>query len=121
MTTQRKDSQRLNDAREHLRLLQEHLSRGSLDDTLIRDAVSHRLGVAIDAVAKVGADLLRAEAPEDWPKIIGMRNILAHQYADLDQEILHNTIDNRLGEFIDLVNRLPQAAALAPENHFREL
>ncbi|MQA62106.1 MAG: DUF86 domain-containing protein [Actinophytocola sp.] len=46
----------------------------------------------MDAVARVSKDLLDAEAPEDWPKIVAMRNILAHQYADLDREILQNTI-----------------------------
>jgi uncharacterized protein YutE (UPF0331/DUF86 family) len=111
MTTRRRsDSQHLDDAREHLRLLREHLSRGSLDDTLIRDAVSHRLEVAIDAVGKVSQDLLQAEAREDWPKIVGMRNMLAHQYADLDQEILQNTIDNRLEGFTQLVDTLRSAA-----------
>ncbi len=106
----RSDSQHLDDAREHLRVLDEHLSRGSLDDVLVRDAVSHRLEVAIDAVGKVSPSLLEAESPTDWPKIVGMRNMLAHQYADLDQEILQNTIDNRLGAFADLVERLRKAA-----------
>lgn len=91
-------------------MLGEHLSRGSLDDALIRDAVSHRLEVAIDAVGRVDQDLLHDHAPEDWPKIVGMRNMLAHQYADLDQEILQNTIDNRLTGFIELVDRLRRAA-----------
>jgi uncharacterized protein YutE (UPF0331/DUF86 family) len=107
----RSDVQHLDDAREHLRLLQEHLTRGSLDDVMIRDAVSHRLEVAIDAVSKVSPSLLEAEAPEDWPRIVGMRNMLAHQYADLDQEILQNTIVNRLAGFIQLVERLRDAAA----------
>lgn len=52
-------------------MLREHLSRGQLDDPLIRDAVSHRLEVAIDAVGRITEDLLRAEAPDDWPKIVG--------------------------------------------------
>jgi uncharacterized protein YutE (UPF0331/DUF86 family) len=39
-----------------------------------------------------------------------MRNMLAHQYADLDQEILQNTIDNRLEGFTRLVDRLRSAA-----------
>lgn len=106
----RSDTQHLTIAREHLRILQEHIGRGSLDDALIRDAVSHRLEVAIDATANVSADLLRAEAPEDWPKIVGMHNMLAHQYADLDQEILQNTIDNRLDNFVQLVEHLHAAA-----------
>jgi len=111
----RKDSQHIDDAREHLRLLQEHPSRGSLDDALIRDAVSHRLEVAIDAVGRISEDLLHAEAPEDWPKIVGMRNMLAHQYADLDQEILQNTIDNRLESLIQLVERLRNATIVREE------
>lgn len=44
----RNDVQHLTIARGHLRILQEHIGRGSLDDALIRDAVSHRLEVAID-------------------------------------------------------------------------
>lgn len=111
----RRDSEHLEDARDHLRVLQDHLSRGSLDDALIRDAVSHRLEVAIDAVGRVSEQLLQAEAPKDWPKIVGMRNMLAHQYADLDQEILQNTIDNRLEGFIELVDRL-RGAAIVDEN-----
>jgi uncharacterized protein YutE (UPF0331/DUF86 family) len=113
-THRRKDSQHLDDAREHLRLLQEHLTRGSLDDVLIRDAVSHRLEVAIDAVGRISKDLLHAEAPDDGPKIVGMRNLLAHQYAELDQEILENTMNNRLAGLVELVDQL-HAAAFARE------
>lgn len=106
----RKDSQRLDDATEHLRVLREHLARGSLEDVLVRDAVSHRLEVAIDAVANVSRELLEAHVPEEWPKIVGMRNLLAHQDADLDQEILQNTIDNRLEGFAELVDLLHTVA-----------
>lgn len=48
-TRRRKDTQHLDDVHEHLRVLREHLSRGPLDDALIRDAVSHRLEVATEA------------------------------------------------------------------------
>lgn len=110
----RSDSGHLGDAQEHLRVLQQHLARGTLDDAMVRDAVSHRLEVAIDAISKVSDELLAAEAPEEWPKMVAMRNILAHQYADLDQEILQNTVDNRLEDLITLANRL-HAAATARE------
>lgn len=110
----RKDSAHLSDAREHLRVLQQHLTRGSLDDALVRDAVSHRLEVAIDAIGKVSDELLAAEAPPEWPTIVAMRNILAHRYADLDREILQNTIDRRLDDLVRLAAHL-HAAALARE------
>lgn len=77
---------------------------------LVRDAVCHRLEVAIEAVGRIDPRLLESEAPEDWPKIVGMRNILAHQYADLDQQIIQNTIDHRLDELVDLIDRLRVAA-----------
>lgn len=106
MTKRRRDNTRhLDDAREHPRILAEHLTRGSLDDVLIRDGVCHRLEVAVDAVNKIDPALLEAEAPRDRPKIVGMRNLIAHQYSDLDQEILQNTIDHRLPDFIELVDR----------------
>jgi uncharacterized protein with HEPN domain len=105
----RGDAEHLKDASEHLAVLDAHLQRGSLDDVLIRDAVSHRLEVAIDAIGRVTPELLDSEAPSDWPKIVAMRNILAHQYAHLDSAILQNTINNRLGELRELISRLGAA------------
>lgn len=61
----RSDTQHLNDAVEHLAVLKAHLSRGGLGEVMVRDAVSHRLEVAIDAVGKISKELLNSEAPED--------------------------------------------------------
>jgi len=105
----RRDADHLAAAEEHLRMLRQHLTRGGLDDPLIRDAVSHRLEVAIDAIGKVSREHLEREAPTDWPKIVGMRNLLAHQYTELDQQILQNTIDNRLDVLVHLIARLREA------------
>jgi|SRR5215211_5073506 len=102
----RADAEHLEDASEHLRVLDAHLQRGSLGDLLVRDAVSHRLEVAIDAISRVSPELLDSEVPNDWAKIIAMRNILAHQYADLDAAILQSTINNRLGDLRNLITRL---------------
>jgi uncharacterized protein YutE (UPF0331/DUF86 family) len=43
-----------------------------------------------------------------------MRNMLAHQYADVDAGILQNTIDNRLGDLRELITQL--SAAVRREN-----
>jgi hypothetical protein len=66
---QRGDAEHLKDASEHLAVLDAHLQRGSLDDVLIRDAVSHRLEVAIDAIGRVTPELLDSEA-----RVIGQRS-----------------------------------------------
>lgn len=65
--------------------------------------------MAIDAISRVSSELLDSQAPDDWPKIVAMRNMLAHQYADLDPDILRNTIDNRLGDLRELISRLDAA------------
>jgi uncharacterized protein with HEPN domain len=52
---------------------------------------------------------LESAVPDDWPKIVAMRNMLAHQYADLDSEIFQNTINNRLGDLRELITRLGAA------------
>ncbi|MGH3466418.1 MAG: HepT-like ribonuclease domain-containing protein [Thermocrispum sp.] len=77
---------------------------------MIREAVCHRLEVAIDAVGRVGEELVGSEFAGDWPRIVAMRNMLAHRYAELDQEILQNTVDNRLGWFVASVRRLQDVA-----------
>lgn len=111
MTRRRRaDSQHLADALDHLRVLQQHLGRGGLADVMIRDAVCHRLEVAVEAVGRVDPELVRSEFGDDWPRIVAMRNMLAHQYAELDQEILQNTVDNRLDPFVASVQRMLNAA-----------
>ena len=52
---------------------------------------------------------IRKRAPAiPWSKIIGMRNILTHNYPEADEEIIWKTIKNRLPELkpaiIDLLD-----------------
>lgn len=48
--------------------------------------------------------------------MVAMRSRLAHQYAELDQRILQNTVDHRLDEFIELVHRPLEAASAREES-----
>ena len=42
--------------------------------------------------------IISHEQCETWIRMIGFRNILAHQYADLDLNIVSDTLHRRLGD-----------------------
>jgi uncharacterized protein with HEPN domain len=57
----------------------------------IQDAVIRNLEIIGEAAKRVPPEL-RAELPHvDWPAIGAMRNILAHDYVDVDLEEVWNT------------------------------
>lgn len=39
---------------------------------------------------------------ENWTKMIGFRNVLVHDYADIDQRIVYDVLQNRLQDIEDL-------------------
>lgn len=45
---------------------------------------------------------LDAELRETWLKIVGFRNVLVHDYADLDRRVVYDVLTNRLGDLEQL-------------------
>jgi uncharacterized protein with HEPN domain len=73
---------------------QQHL-RGPHDE-MAYDATVRNLEIIGEAASKLPADL-RATRPEiPWPKIVGMRNILIHQYFSADRELVEAVVENEL-------------------------
>jgi hypothetical protein len=68
-------------ALDHIATLRDHLDRGlDFDDPLLQDAVSMQLAAAIDALKSadsVGGGEVSEAFGGAWPKIVGMRNVLA--------------------------------------------
>jgi uncharacterized protein with HEPN domain len=61
-----------------------------------RDAVLYNLVVIGEAAAHLG-DETRAGAPQiPWPKIVGLRNLLAHEYFRIDTEIVREIVQTQL-------------------------
>jgi uncharacterized protein with HEPN domain len=89
----RDPKERLRDILEAIAAIERHLDRGRTafeQDELLQGWFVRNLQI-IGEAARALPDDVRALAPDiDWPKIIGMRNVLVHGYFDIDTDIVWN-------------------------------
>jgi uncharacterized protein with HEPN domain len=62
------------------------------------DAILRRLFVVAEAARLESLDTQNAVAIIDWRRIKGLRNIIVHQYAGMDDEILWDIVHSKLPE-----------------------
>ncbi len=102
----RTDAQRLDDVLAAAAAIQSHLSRGTLADGLVLDAVRVRLIEIGEAVKDIDPALLANEVSVPWADVARMRDHLAHRYFDTDHEIVTATVEHDLPPLIAAVQRL---------------
>ena len=62
------------------------------------------IGEGVKGVDKLTDKKLLSFYPEmDWKGVMGMRDIIAHHYFDLDAEIVYDVIKHDLPKFIDVL------------------
>ncbi len=87
----RNPKERLRDILEAIAAIERYLGRGREAferDELLQGWFVWHLQV-IGEAARALPDEVRAMAPEvEWPKVIGMRNVLVHGYFDIDLDIV---------------------------------
>lgn len=84
---------RLHDMLDAIAAIERYLNRGRgafEEDELLQSWFVRHLQI-IGEGARTLPESVRALSPEiEWPKIIGMRNVLMHGYFDIDPEIVWN-------------------------------
>ncbi|MBS1836887.1 MAG: DUF86 domain-containing protein [Actinobacteria bacterium] len=105
----RTDAQRLDDVLAAAAAIQSHLSRGTLADGLVLDAVRVRLIEIGEAVKDIDPELLANEPSVPWADVARMRDHLAHRYFDTDHEIVTATVEHDLPPLIAAAERLKAA------------
>lgn len=76
------------------------------DENVIFDAVVRRLQVIGEAATQVPYEIRDRYQEIEWRKIVGLRNIVVHQYASVDEEILWDIVPNNVPELHSKLHRI---------------
>lgn len=105
-----RDLVKCEDMRIHAELAREFLGLRSaaefLADRLLQAAVIRCVEVVGEAARQVSEET-RRRAPEiPWSLVIGMRNVLAHDYGIIDLDRVYSVVNDHLPELIERVRDL---------------
>ena len=66
------------------------------DDELLRLSLTHLLQVIGEAARRVSPDFRAAYPQIDWKAIVGMRSKVVHDYLNVDEDVVWDTVMNEL-------------------------
>ena len=89
-----------------------------LSDDMVQAAVIRCVEVVGEAARQVSEDARRRAPGIPWAQIVGMRNILAHDYGAVDLERVYTVVTEDLEELLEHVNEL--ISSLEKELDWRE-
>ena len=95
----RSDKERLLDIQEAIENIYKYSNRGKdkfEKDELIQSWIVRHLQIIGEASSRLSDEFRNTHAQIQWSKIIGMRNILVHDYFGIDTEIVWAAVENEL-------------------------
>ena len=94
----RGDFERLQDVLEAISKIETQVSSAEafVADELLQVWVVYHLQILGEAVSKVSLDLREQYADVPWKQIIGMRNILVHDYFGIDCDLVWTVVERDL-------------------------
>jgi len=85
--------------------IRSHVADGEFDRKT-SDAVLYNLVIIGEAAAQISEET-RATATEiPWTKVVGLRNLIAHEYFRVDLEVVRSILSEQLGQLEETANRL---------------
>ncbi len=82
-----------------IRRIEEYTVDGELsffEDGMVQDAVIRQLAVIGEAAAKLPTPLKAMHSTIPWKQVIGMHNVLIHDYSETNVKTVWNTVRNDL-------------------------
>ncbi|MEW6349315.1 MAG: HepT-like ribonuclease domain-containing protein [Thermodesulfobacteriota bacterium] len=95
----RDDRARLRDMLDCIENIEKYARYGRerfLKDDLVRTYIVHHLQVLGEAASKLGADPTGRYQEIPWPKILGMRHIIVHDYFRVNYDIVWDVVETEL-------------------------
>jgi len=78
-------------------------------DLQCQDAVIRRLEIIGEAARRISEETQAAYPDLPWSDMVGMRNIMIHEYDDVDLVIVWETVNNDLPPLIDALEKRLQS------------
>ena len=97
----RDDRERLKDILEAIEHIEKYAAKGRAvfeQDDLIPIWFLHYLQIIGEASRALSTNIRAAHPEVPWAKIIGMRNILVHNYFEIDSPVVWNAVERELPE-----------------------
>ena len=114
-----KDNAYLTDILNSARIIQEHLSgitrEQFLADLRTQDAVVRRFEIIGEAARRLSPETLKALPEVPWRLVVGMRNLLIHDYDDVDPKRVWVDSQNDLPPLIGRLEKYLAAQSQSPD------
>ncbi len=78
-------------------------------DLQCQDAVIRRLEIIGEASRRISEETRAAFPDLPWSDMVGMRNVIIHEYDDVDLVIVWETVHNDLPPLIDALEKILQS------------
>lgn len=78
-------------------------------DLQCQDAVIRRLEIIGEAARRISEETRAAYPDLPWSDMVSMRNIMIHEYDDIDLAIVWETVNNDLPPLIDALEKILQS------------
>ena len=105
----RDDRERLLDIQDAIDSIKKYTVRGKNvfeEDELIQNWVIRHLQILGEAAAKISDDFKERHSDMPWHKIIGMRNILVHDYFDIDIDVVWQIVEKDMHSLEHEIKRM---------------
>lgn len=101
----RRDTERLGDIRAAIASIRGYAEAGEFDSKTV-DAVLYNLVVIGEAANQLSNETTQAAPGIPWTRIVGLRNLIAHEYFRVDREVIGDIVRDQLQELDDVIARL---------------
>jgi uncharacterized protein with HEPN domain len=87
-------------------VVRSHLNYGGLDDLLVWDAVCMRLFQIGEVTKGLDKKVLATYPGVRHTEVIGLRNVLAHRYYELEYEMIEDTVKHDLDQLEIVIRQI---------------
>jgi uncharacterized protein with HEPN domain len=110
MQSRKRDAAALWDMAEAIREIQDFVAGVSeteyLETLWLRRVVERNFEILGEAARRVSTEFQQAHPEVDWRNTIGLRNVIAHRYEQVDHEILWDIVNTVLPGILAMVERI---------------